>query len=66
MGRTTIEISDSTKERLRAERTDRERNYDETITRLLDGDTGELVTEEQANEIARQVVTDRVVREALE
>lgn len=58
MGRTTIEIDDETKERLREERLSFETNYDETITRLLDGDSTEFPTEEQAREIATEVLKE--------
>lgn len=51
MSRTTIEVSDERKEQLRKERLDHERNYDETIARLLGEYDGPMDTDELVDEI---------------
>jgi len=51
MGKTTIEVSDERKEQLRKERLDHERNYDETIARLLGDYDGPMDTDEIVEEI---------------
>lgn len=66
MSKTTIQLSEATKEKLRDARLEHETNYGQTIERLLGGGQTPYVTESEAKELAREVVTQRVVPEALE
>ena len=62
MTKTTIELPESTKEKLRDARLDHETNYGQTIERLLGNSQTEFVTESDV----RAVVSGMVVPEALE
>jgi hypothetical protein len=62
MTKTTIELPESTKEKLRQERLDHETNYGQTIERLLDNHEVPYITESEA----RSIVSEMVVLEALE
>jgi len=54
MNKTTIEIPEDTRDRLREERASHESNYGETIDRLLgNADGGQLWTEQEIRDLAR-------------
>jgi len=56
MDRTTIEIPEVTKRKLREARLSHESNYGQTIERLLDADDVVFVTESEVREIIREEV----------
>jgi hypothetical protein len=57
MAKTTIEISEERRDRLREERLPHESSYDDTIARLLDDDTGgQLWTEAEIRELVRDEI----------
>jgi hypothetical protein len=58
MTKTTIEIPESTKQKLRDERLEHETNYAQTIERLLGESNTEFVTESQVREILHEELSD--------
>ena len=59
MGRTTIEIDEDTRDRLREERKPHESNYGDTIDRLLGQSSGgQLWTESEIRDLARDEIRD--------
>ena len=61
MARTTIEIDEHLRDRLREERKSHESSYGDTIARLLDEDTGgQLWTEAEIEDIARRVIAEEM------
>jgi hypothetical protein len=53
MTKTTIEISDSTKQKLRKARLEHETNYGQTIERLLGESNTDFLTEAEIREVVR-------------
>lgn len=64
MGKTTIEITDETKDELLDRRLDHETNYDDTITRLLGNSDVAICDESDVRQIVREEVSQSVVAEA--
>jgi len=62
---TTIKLSERTKTELDNENRDKE-TYNDTVQRLLDMDRGKIATKAETREIAREIVRQEVVPEALE
>jgi len=60
MARTTVELSEETKNRLQEARLPHETNYDQTINRLLGEPNAPFVTEEEARSIARAEAKDMI------
>jgi len=59
MGRTTIEIDDDTRDRLRDARKPHESNYDDTLRRLLGQSSGgQLWTEAEIRDLCRDEIRD--------
>ncbi len=59
MSKTTIELPEELRDRLRDERKPHESNYAETIARLLgDGTGGSLWTEREIRDICQQEIQD--------
>lgn len=59
MGRTTIELDEDTRDRLREERKPHESNYGDTIDRLLGQSSGgQLWTESEIRDLARDEIRD--------
>jgi len=57
MSRTTIEIDESLRDQLRAERKSHESSYGDTIARLLNDDTGgQLWTEAEIRDLCREEI----------
>lgn len=59
MGKTTIQISDETKERLDKRKHDNE-SYDTAVNRILDDDPGVLFTEDDIRGMARAEAKDMI------
>lgn len=62
MTKTTIQIPESTKQKLRDARLDHETNYGQTIERLLGDSETKYLTESEA----KSIISDMVRLEALE
>jgi hypothetical protein len=62
MNKTTIQIPETTKEKLRDARLEHETNYGQTIERLLGDGGAQFATESDV----RGIVSDMVIAEALE
>jgi hypothetical protein len=61
---TTIEIDTDLRDWLKEIREPPESSYSDTLCRLRDRGSTEYVTAEEAREIAREEITDRVISEA--
>lgn len=61
---TTIEIDKGLRDWLLEERQEPESSYSDTLWRIRNNATAEYVTAEEAREIARQEISDRVRAEA--
>lgn len=63
MSKTTIEVTEAIRDDLQAERKPHESNYSQTIARLLDSDDGgQLWTESEIRDLARDEIHDTVSR----
>ena len=62
MSKTTIEVSEDVRDRLKDERLPHESNYDDTIRRLVGEETTEFVTSAKAERIAERVFEREVRR----
>ena len=61
MSYTTIQLPESTRDKLKDERLPHESNYGDTIERLLGDSTGsQLWTEQEIKDMARSVVRDEI------
>lgn len=59
MSRTSIEVTEEIRDKLREERKPHESNYSQTIARLVnDDDGGQLWTESEIRDLARDEIRD--------
>lgn len=59
MAKTTIQLSDETKDRLDKRKHENE-SYDTAVNRILDDNPGVLFTEDEIKRMARSVVDDEI------